>query len=162
MKFTPGLLKRRLSLGAAVFAAVALGPWAPCGWASEHGGEEPPAESEDAGAESATGFRGIELGEFKIRTSHTVASRRDSVSFVLHAAVKSEDYKNFERQIERRISKMRDLVVVATRLVPIEDYDDPELKKFRRRILLRLHRSLPELPIADVYISDFTLSAETL
>jgi hypothetical protein len=45
--------------------------------------------------------------------------------------------------------------------VSIEEYDDPELKKFRRRILLRLRRALPELPIEEIRLSDFTLSSES-
>ena len=154
-------LRGRLQVGAIMFAA-ALGPSASRGWAHDSPAEVAHAELDVAGDVSASGFHGIALGEFRIRTFHAVSSRKDTVSFILHATVKNDDYKNFERQFDRRLNKMRDQVVVATRLVPIEDYDDPELKKFRRRILLRLRRTLPELPIDDVYISDFTLSAESL
>lgn len=37
----------------------------------------------------------------------------------------------------------------------------PELAKSRRRTLLRLRRTLPELPIDDVYVSDFSPSSES-
>ena len=100
------------------------------------------------------------MGEFQIRTSNSVLSRKDNVVFILHATVKNDDYPAFDRHYRNHKNKVRDQVVTATRLVPIEDYDDPELKKFRRRLLLRLRRALPELPIADVYISDFALSVE--
>jgi hypothetical protein len=111
--------------------------------------------------ESESGYRAIKLGEFKIRTSNSALSRKDSVAFILHATVKSEDYETFDHLYRHRKNKVRDQIVIATRLVPMEDYDDPELKKFRRRVLLRLRRSLPELPIDEVYISDFSLGVET-
>jgi hypothetical protein len=148
-------------LAAAVFAAACFGPPISHTWASEHGAEAEEAESDDIGAESATGFRGIKLGEFKIRMSHTVSSRQDGVSFILYATVKDDDFKDFQHLFENRKIKIRDQVVVATRLVPIEDYDDPELARFRRRILLRLRRTMPELAFDNVYISDFSLSAKT-
>ena len=82
------------------------------------------------------------------------------MSFILHATVKKEDFSTFDHLYRHRKNKVRDQVIVATRLVPIEDYDDPELKKFRRRILLRLRRAMPELPIDEIYISDFALTVE--
>lgn len=128
----------------------------------EHGahGEEAAAEEDVVSDESKSGFRAIKLGEFQIRTSNSVLSRKDNVHFIVHATVKNDDYPTFDRHYRNHKNKVRDQVVTATRLVPIEDYDDPELKKFRRRLLLRLRRALPELPIADVYISDFALSIE--
>jgi hypothetical protein len=126
-----------------------------------HGAHGDAAEAEDVvSEESKSGYRAIKLGEFQIRTSNSVLSRKDNVNFILHATVKNEDYPAFERHYRHHKNKVRDQVITATRLVPIEDYDDPELKKFRRRLLLRLRRALPELPIADVYISDFALSIE--
>ena len=153
----------RKSLGAFALVWATLGPAAPPAAASSEEPAEPAqTESVEVSEVSASGVRGVKLGEFKIRTSNTVSSRKDGVSFTLHAMVKNDDYKAFERLYPRRKNKVRDQVVVATRLVPIDDYDDPELGKFRRRILLRLRRTVPELPIADVYISDFTLAAESL
>lgn len=131
-----------------------------------HGGGDPHAEKapeeESVSAESADGTRAVKLGEFSIRVYHTVSSRRDTVAFVLQARVDKEDFEAFERVYPHRTNKVRDQVIVATRLVPIEDYDDPELKKFRRRIYLRLRRAIPELPIAEVYLSDFTLAVQSM
>jgi len=164
MRFKFAAWQWRSWLTAAAFAAAAFGPVAVRAWAADEHEAEPAAaaESDDVGEESASGFRGIKLGEFKIRMSHTVSSRQDGVSFILYATVKNDDFKTFDRLFEHRKNKIRDQVVVATRLVPIEDYDDPELAKFRRRILLRLRRTMPELPIDNVYISDFSLAAQTL
>jgi hypothetical protein len=158
-----------LVIGLVFWGAMAL----PCrasggghGEADAHGGEhgahgEAETAEDDVSEESKSGYRAIKLGEFQIRTSNSVLSRKDNVTFVLHATVKNEEYAKFEHHYRNHKNKVRDHVVTATRLVPVEDYDDPELKKFRRRILLRLRRALPELPIADVYLSDFTLSIES-
>jgi hypothetical protein len=159
---TSNLKNWRLRLAAIVVALAAFGPTTPHVRASGgHGGEEAEAESDDVSDESAAGTRAIKLGEFNIRVYHSVSTRKDSVSFILHATVKKDDYPTFERLYSHHQNKVRDQVVVATRLVPVEDYDDPELKKFRRRIWLRLRRSMPELPIDDLYLSDFSLSSES-
>jgi hypothetical protein len=141
-------------------AAALLGPLAGRGLASDHGGHAD--AEEDVFAESASGFRGVELGEFSIRTIRSVPARRDEVTFTLHATVKIKEFNNFDKLFGKRSNKVRDQVIAATRLVPIEDYDDPELTKLRRRILLRLRRTLPELVIDDVYVSDFNLSVNGL
>ena len=83
----------------------------------------------------------MKLGEFSIRVYHTVSSRKDNVTFILlRDGRQRRTSKTFEHLYAIRKNKVRDQVIVATRLVPIDDYDDPELKKFRRRILLRLRR----------------------
>jgi hypothetical protein len=156
----------RQSLGAIVLVLALCGlSVSPARASGGHGGEEAPAKADadaiEVSSESADGTRAVKLGEFSIRVYHTVSSRKDTVTFILHAIVAKDKFADFEHFYGIRKNKARDQIVVATRLVPIEDYDDPELKKFRRRILLRLRRSLPELPIADVRLSDFTLSSES-
>jgi hypothetical protein len=47
-------------------------------------------------------------------------------------------------------------------MVPLAYFDEPDLKTFRRRILLRLRRALPALVIDDVYVSDFQLRVQSL
>jgi hypothetical protein len=126
-----------------------------------HGAAKQPAEEDTISAESADGTRAVKLGEFSIRVYHSVSSRKDTVTFVLQARIGKESFENFERLYSQRKIKVRDQVIVATRLVPVEDYADPELKKFRRRIYLRLRRSIPEVPIEDVFLSDFTLALQS-
>lgn len=135
-------------------------------WASGGGGGHPAAEknktadADGVSEPAADGSRTVRLGEFSIRVFHGTASRKDTVSFVLYTIVKKDDFDAFDRIYSHHKTKVRDQVIVATRLVPIDDYDDPELKKFRRRIFLRIRRALPELPIEDVYFSDFSLMSQ--
>jgi hypothetical protein len=64
--------------------------------------------------------------------------------------------------LENRLNKMRDQIIVVTRLMPLGDFDDSELKNFRRRILLQLRRILPELSIENVYVSDFNIRVDRI
>lgn len=153
---------------AAIVVAIGLGSAFPAmasggggGHGGGHGAAAAKSEPDEVSEVSTDGTRAVKLGEFRIRVYHTVSSRKDTVAFILHAVVGKEEYETFERLYPHRKYKVRDQVVVATRLVPIDDYDDPELNKFRRRILLRLRRTVTELPIDEVYLSDFSLMSES-
>jgi hypothetical protein len=121
----------------------------------------PAAETGDGkGQDSKESVRGIELGKFSLRTHRAVPTQMNRVSFTLYATVKGVEAKHFQQLLEHRENKIREQVIVATRLVQVEEYDDPEFTKIRRRILLRLRRTLPELEIEDIYVSDFELVVE--
>ena len=149
-------LDRRLAFAATILAVLLGGPSDAIGG---HGGHAP---VEEEVVESSTGFRGVDLGEFVVRSYRPAPARRDEVNYQLHATVKSDQFHEFDALYKRHINKVREQVIIATRLVPVEAYDDPELQFLRRRILLRLRRTLPELKIDDVYVSDFNLRVDGL
>ena len=84
------------------------------------------------------------------------------VRFVLFVTVPGERYSDTKRLVHNRQHKIRDQVIIATRMVPLVEFDQAELTSFRRRILLRLRRTLPELKIDDVYVSNFELKVQSL
>lgn len=163
--FSSGQTSWLSMLSVAAITAVFWTASAPRAIASGGGGhgEAAPAKADpdEISEISADGTRAVKLGEFRIRVFHAVSSRKDTVAFVLHAVVGKKEFETFERLYGHRKNKVRDQVVVATRLVPIDDYDDPELNKFRRRIMLRLRRTVLELPIEDVVVSEFSLVSES-
>ncbi|HEX2474563.1 MAG TPA: hypothetical protein VHK01_07455 [Lacipirellulaceae bacterium] len=124
-----------------------------------HGETEAEAESDDAAGAKTRGF---ELGEFRIRAYYPVQAQKSMVRFVLFATVSGERYSNSKRLMQNRRHKIRDQVITATRMVPLVEFDQPDLASFRRRILLRLRRTLPELEIDDVYVSNFELKVQNL
>jgi len=124
-----------------------------------HGETEAEAESADAAAAKT---RGIEIGEFRIRAYYPVQAQKSMVRFVLFATVSGERYSDTKRMVRNRRHKIRDQVITATRLVPLVEFDQSDLASFRRRILLRLRRTLPELEIDDVYVSNFELKVQNL
>jgi hypothetical protein len=132
--------------------------------ASGHGSHAEPgpddAEVEDVASDVK--IRGVGLGEYRIRANYPVEAQKSTVTFALHAAVASERFSEAQRLIEARRHRVRDQVITATRMTPLALLDEPGLASFRRRILLRLRRALPELPIDDVYVSDFQLTVKSL
>lgn len=114
------------------------------------------------GAESISGERGIRLGEFRIKIYYPSEARKSAVAFICYATVRDENLAEFRKLFVHRRNKIRDQVIVATRRVPLGDYDDPKLTSFRRRILFRLRRMMPELAIEDIFISEFQLDVENI
>jgi hypothetical protein len=156
----------RQVLTIAVLAAAALGA---CGssLASGHGGHgghesdaEEDATHEDAASGSAT--RGVAFGEFQIRSYYPVDAQKSTVHFVLFASVPSERFAATQHFADEHEHKIRDQVVIATRMTPLAEYDEADLASFRRRVFMRLRRTLPELVVDDVYVTDFTLIVKSL
>jgi hypothetical protein len=131
--------------------------------ASGHGA---PAHAEEAAADTAdySGLkvRGIDLGHFRIRSYYPVDAQKSTVAFDLHVAVASENYAIMQRLAKHHEHKLRDQVITATRMSPLAIFDEPGLENFRRRIYVRLRRALPQLVIADVYVSEFQLTVKSL
>jgi hypothetical protein len=147
---------RTLLAGAALLAAG--GDFA---FAGGHGPAAEPVEA-DVAAVSDSKIRGIELGAYRIRAYHPVEAQKSTVRFVLHAVVATERFAEAQRIVDERRHKLRDDIITVTRMMPLTTFDEPELASFRRRILVRLRRTLPELPIDDVLVSDFQLTVKSL
>lgn len=127
--------------------------------AASHDEAEADVESDDA---LTAKTRGIEIGEFRIRAYYPVQAQKSMVRFVLFITVPGERYSDTRRLVKNRQHKIRDQVITATRLVPLVEFDQSDLASFRRRILLRLRRTLPELKIDDVYVGNFELKVQNL
>jgi hypothetical protein len=127
--------------------------------AASHDHAEAEPEADDA---STAKTRGIEIGEFRIRAYYPVQAEKSMVRFVLFVTVPGERYSDMKRLVHNRQHKIRDQVIIATRMVPLVEFDQAELTSFRRRILLRLRRTLPELKIDGIYVSNFELKVQSL
>ena len=122
----------------------------------------PPTDTATDDQADQTDIRGVDLGTYLVRAYYPVEAQKSVVSFTLYATVEHKDAAEFDRLLESRRHKVRDQVIIATRLVPVADFNDPQLESFRRRILLRLHRTMPELPVQDAYLSHFQFEVESL
>ncbi len=141
-------------------AFVALGADRAC--ASSHGSEASEPAEADVVEATASEIRGIEVGVFSIRSDYPAEAQKSTVSFVLYAAVRGDRLAATGRLVEERRQKLRDEVITATRLTPLGVFEEPNLRTFRRRILIRLHRTIPALVVDDLYISDFGLKVKSL
>lgn len=129
--------------------------------AHEHVAEPGAAES-NVKAESNAEIHGVSLGDYRIRSFHQVDAQKSTVRFTLYATVKDEHFAEVQRLVEEHRQKLRDQVITATRLAPLTVFQEPDLTTFRRRVLVRLRRAVPELVIEDLYISDFDLVIKSL
>ena len=130
--------------------------------------DEPTAAESKAQAESTAetetekAIHGISLGDYRIRSHYQVDAQKSIVRFSLFATVKDEHLNEVNRLVEEHRQKLRDLVITATRLTPPTAFQEPDLATFRRRILMRLRRALPELTVEDLYFSEFDLTIKSL
>ena len=155
-------LKRAAVRHSVLTVTIALGmAIGDVGFASEHAPAAETIETESDAAPDAK-IRGFELGEYKIRAYYPVEAQKSTVRFVLYGVVATESFAEAQRVVDARRHKLRDEVITVTRMAPLALFDEPGLTSFRRRILVRLRRTLPELPIDDVLVSDFQLTVNSL
>jgi hypothetical protein len=127
----------------------------------EHAAEAPAAET-NAADEAGKAIHGVSLGEYRIRSYYQVDAQKSTVRFSLFATVKDEHFKDVQALVEEHRQKLRDQVIMATRLSPLSVFQEPDLATFRRRVLVRLRRAIPELAIEDLYVSEFDLVIKSL
>jgi hypothetical protein len=133
------------------------------GHAAESSAANPSEHAESAPApEPGKAIQGVSLGDYRIRSYYHVDAQKSTVRFSLFATVKTEHFAELEHLVEVHRQKLRDQVIMATRLAPLTVFQEPDLANFRRRILLRLRRAIPELTIEDLYVSEFDLTIKSL
>ncbi|HVT28705.1 MAG TPA: hypothetical protein VHE81_11885 [Lacipirellulaceae bacterium] len=113
-------------------------------------------------ASSVAELHGVLLGKFRIRSYYPVDAQKSTVRFTLYAAVTDKHYDETQQLVEEHRQKLRDQIITATRLAPLAVFQEPDLAAFRRRIIVRIRRALPELQIDDLYVSDFDLAIKSL
>lgn len=112
-------------------------------------------EDEDGADRIPVADRGFFLGDFLIKDLRPVEGAKSTLSFSLHAHVVGSEVERFEGYYRNRVHRVRNQVIISSRLAEPADFRDPELRRFRRRLLLRLRRAVPELKLTAVYFSDF-------
>ncbi|MCC7474731.1 MAG: hypothetical protein IT425_05005 [Pirellulales bacterium] len=161
---TPTLTQYFRGWSVAGACIVALGVCVPgIARGSEHAA--PPSEhgaAEGSEPEPDSNSNGIKLGEFSIRSDYPAEAQKSTVRFTLFATIKGDQLATMKRIVANHRYKVRDDVITATRLTPLGVFEEPNLTTFRRRIMVRLHRTIPELVIDQLYISDFALSVKSL
>jgi hypothetical protein len=130
--------------------------------ADAHAAEPAERAEASADAEASKAIHGISLGDYRIRSYYQVAAQKSTVSFSLYATVKDEHYAGMQRLVEEHRQKLRDQIILATRLAPLSVFQEPDLITFRRRLLVRLRRVIPDFTIEDLYLSEFDLVIKAL
>jgi hypothetical protein len=99
----------------------------------------------------------LDLGEFKIRNTLTAHHQTVDIRFALHLILSSTTTPaDFERLLTWQ-NRFRDQAIVAVRSADPADFADPQLKRLRRLILLRVCRLPAPAKIIGVYLTDFAV-----
>lgn len=128
--------------------------------------EEPPADDAsqtdqaEGVDEESPAIVGFDLGHYFIKQTRTVEGANTKLAFTLHGSVTEDRAAELQRLLETRTNRVRDQVITAARITEPLEFGDPDLERFRRRIMVRLSRSLPELPIDALYFSEFSYLVE--
>ena len=125
---------------------------------------QPAAEADSQEGEEAEGEKqkerpshhAFKLGDFNVKDYRPVEHEKVKLQFTVYVEVVDGKQGLFEKMWENHEHRIRSQVITAARLVPSLEYDDPTLRAFRRRIYLRLKRNLPDLPVDQVFITDFS------
>lgn len=126
----------------------------------------PALAQEDAAADSDTEpsaeppRHAFELGDFRIKNFRPVQREKVKLNFTVWIEVEDGKQMNFEQVWNTRKHRIRNQIITSARLVPPNEFEDPTLNALRRRIFLRLRRAVPELPISEVFISEFSYIVE--
>lgn len=119
----------------------------------------PAKESEAAKGEEESELpkrHAYKLGDFRIKDYRPVEREKIKIEFTIYIEVPDGQEQRFERLWKNHEHRVRNQIIIAARLVQSVEYDDPKLHHLRRRIYLRLRRALPELPVGEVFVSDFS------
>lgn len=117
--------------------------------------EEAPKGDGEEGENVATRPVGFDLGRYAIKDLRGAEGRTTRLSFQLHTSVAGDQAEQFRELLKTRKQRVRDQVILASRLTEPTDFSEPNLQRFRRRITIRLRRAVPGLKVDDVYLSDF-------
>lgn len=127
--------------------------------AADHKADAPPGDQTPIET-AEPGRHAFELGEFRIKNFRPVEREKVTLEFTVWVEVTAENAAQFEQAWQSRKHRVRGQVITSARLVPSTAFEDPTLNALRRRIYLRLRRAVPELPVEEVFISDFSYIVE--
>jgi hypothetical protein len=103
----------------------------------------------------------LDLGNIETKNLEPTQGRTAHMSFDLHLmfgpTTEPKQVKELEDAWQHRL---REQVIVAIRATEINDFLDPELKRFRKQILYRINRMLKSPTAIDVLFANFTFSSQ--
>ncbi len=99
----------------------------------------------------------FDLGEFKIKntlpTHHVTVQIQFAMELILSATPAWADIEGLEHWRQR----LRDQAIIAIRSADPADFADPQLRRVRRLIMLRLRRLPTPATIIGLYLTDFAV-----
>lgn len=98
---------------------------------------------------------GFKLGEFSVLNVHHAEGLKSKVLFTLYVEIEEGAEHEFEAAWAHCQRRFEDQVLTTVRMCELTEFQEADLHRFRRRLIVRLRRTLPELPLSELYITDF-------
>lgn len=149
MQFQSGTFARRL-LGAVIIAALPL--------ANSTYAQQPDAAAvadEESDAEQESVRPRIDLGKFKINDLRPTRNETAKLTFSLHLAFSKDLNKAQVAELEHWKHRLRDQVITAIRITPTKDFQEPDLSRLRRKILIRVNRLFQANLAEEVLLTEY-------
>ena len=146
------LPRRFMSLRLAVAMAAFFAASVPQGLRAA----DEPSQSKNAVEDEDPETIGLSLGQYSLRDVRGAEGAKIRIDFSLYATFDSEKLKFSKRLLKQYENRVRDQVIMAVRLCDTKDFQEAELQRVKRRILLRLKRAAPKLEIQQLHFHEFT------
>ncbi len=118
-----------------------------------------PGEADPAAAELAdekeTRRPTLALGKFKIKDLRPTRNETAKLTFTLHLAFSKSVTEDQVAQLEHWKHRLRDQVITAIRITEMKDFQEPDLSRFRRKILIRVNRLLKAKLAEEVFVTEY-------
>ncbi len=112
------------------------------------------ATQEQEQAESLP-IKTVLIGQFFMRDLRVTEDAKVRLSFTLHAKIDPEHARVAERLVESHKHRLRNEVITAVRTCEQNEFQEPDLTRFRCRIQARLRRAMPQLPIEQLLVGEY-------
>jgi flagellar basal body-associated protein FliL len=133
----------------ALIAALAIFTLAASASASGGGGHAAPA------TEEGPAIKAVSLGQYLISDLRAVEGAKLRVSFELYLDADDEHSHELRELVSAYKHRIRSEVITAIRTCEQAEFEEPDLDRMRSRIIVRLKRALPELPIEKLFVGAF-------
>jgi len=114
------------------------------------------AQQTDKGATDEESRRPtVDLGKFKIHDLRPTRNVTAKLTFSMHLAFSSTLSKQQVTRLEHWQHRLRDQVIIAIRTLEIKEFQDPDLSRLRRKILIRVNRLFRAKLAEEVLLTEY-------
>lgn len=114
------------------------------------------ANQKDKDQEQSPPPMALELGEYSLREVRGAEGEKLRVEFVLYASVDPKFYDQIKTLHKKLKHRVREQVLIAARMCETKDFLEPGLERLKRRIMLRMKRTLPLMRFEALHLYDYS------
>jgi len=116
---------------------------------------EPASETADPIAEEESVRPTLDLGKFKIHDLRPTRNETTKVTFAMHLVLSPQLSEQQVTQLERWQHRLRDQVIIAVRTLAVKEFQEPDLRRLRRKILIRVNRLFKAKLAEEVLLTEY-------